>query len=320
MKTCKRLSALLLALLLAFGVASPAAAETEALDAELSVELPDAELSAEIDVLSDASPSPASPAPRDDNPAMPIITKQPQSITVKCCEEFTLSVEAYIPNGDEVGYRWYRNGDRIDDATGPTLTVPYYYYYSSYDSSLYYCNVYNKSNSRTYVDSERAIVTMEPCPDMPVIAKHPQDAVNTYGKTTLSVDANIPSGDPVGYVWVCYSWVDSAYRMYPNGSSVVISFEKNQRLVYRPSYSFLCGVYNTKDSTTLSGPHRLRSEGAVISISLGPIGQIFKTLSYPVLVAGSHYIGPLFWPLLPFSLPFYAIAYVIDKLFGLGWL
>jgi len=328
MKTCKRLSALLLALLLAFGIASPAAAEIEAPDAELSVELPDAELSAEIDVLSDAEPSPASPAPRDDNPAMPVITKQPQSITVKCCEEFTLSVEAYIPNGDEVGYRWYieylpNHSSSISDAKSPSLLVPYFYLFRPYLSissnpvtqySLY-CSVYNKTGAGG-VYSETATITMEFCPDMPVITKHPQDTVNRFGATTLSVEANIPSGDPIGYEWYWGSGAFSSYSSFsPLGQArqigpiAKVSFARPSSSTYR----FSCIVYDEKDSTVSSGPHRVWSGDAKVTVSNGVLG----TLSSFALLAFYPHIGFIFWPLLPISLPFLAITLAMNWLSGL---
>ena len=43
----------------------------------------------------------------DPNPAMPVITVQPQSVRVKADRDFTLSMKAHIPNGDEISYRWW---------------------------------------------------------------------------------------------------------------------------------------------------------------------------------------------------------------------
>jgi len=41
-------------------------------------------------------------AEEEPNPAMPVITVQPQSIRVKAGQKFTLSVQAHIPNGEGV--------------------------------------------------------------------------------------------------------------------------------------------------------------------------------------------------------------------------
>jgi len=56
------------------------------------------------------------------------ITKQPQGLTIKQGDSFTLSVEANIPDGVEVEYQWYREGGawgelaiKIVDATTPDL-------------------------------------------------------------------------------------------------------------------------------------------------------------------------------------------------------
>jgi hypothetical protein len=73
-KLSKRLTALLLALALALTFALPALAEGES---------------------------------EEPNPAMPVITVQPQTVRVKANRDFTLSVKAHIPNGDEIGYWWW---------------------------------------------------------------------------------------------------------------------------------------------------------------------------------------------------------------------
>ena len=50
------------------------------------------------------------------------ITKQPQNLTIKYRDSFTLSVEVNVPAGVEVEYQWYRNyGDLIEGATAAEL-------------------------------------------------------------------------------------------------------------------------------------------------------------------------------------------------------
>ena len=54
------------------------------------------------------------------NPAMPVITVQPnpKDIRVKFGESFTLSAEAVIPNGDEVRYEWFGVGKNASVVSG----------------------------------------------------------------------------------------------------------------------------------------------------------------------------------------------------------
>ena len=109
MSHSKKLLALLLSLVLALGLAVPAFAAGEA------------------------------------DEAMPVITKQPEDVVVAAKffyvpAEYTLSVEAYCPNGDPVGYQWC-------DAVPITGAVDSAYT-SRFGSSsarkyTYYCIVYN---------------------------------------------------------------------------------------------------------------------------------------------------------------------------------
>jgi len=106
----------------------------------------------------------AMPVMAEGNNAMPVITRQPQSIYARHSSryEFTLSVEAHIPNGDTVGYHWYWEGsinrNPIGGRTNATLTLSAA---SSGVFDTYYVVVYNADLGREagYVVSERATVT-----------------------------------------------------------------------------------------------------------------------------------------------------------------
>jgi len=72
------------------------------------------------------------------------ITKQPQDMTIKYGDSFTLSVEVDVPDGVEVEYQWYR-GSKIEGATDSSLhgtpSDPYYPEYSSLggDNEIFEC-------------------------------------------------------------------------------------------------------------------------------------------------------------------------------------
>ena len=51
------------------------------------------------------------------------ITKQPQGLTIKEGESFTLSVGVNVPDGAEVVYQWECDGSIIEGATAPELTI-----------------------------------------------------------------------------------------------------------------------------------------------------------------------------------------------------
>ncbi|MCL1952720.1 MAG: hypothetical protein FWF60_07825 [Oscillospiraceae bacterium] len=51
------------------------------------------------------------------------ITKQPQNLTIKQGDSFTLSVDVNIPDGLEVTYRWYREDVLIENTTTHELRL-----------------------------------------------------------------------------------------------------------------------------------------------------------------------------------------------------
>jgi len=89
----------------------------------------------------------------DPDPAMPVITRQPKGLRVRNGESFTLSVEATIPNGDEIGYQWYIVSSSLgrdiakEDTAELTATI-----YGGQDYP-YYVEVYNRSNPELRVKS-----------------------------------------------------------------------------------------------------------------------------------------------------------------------
>lgn len=100
------------------------------------------------------------PLDEQSNPAMPVITEQPKNFLATELRVFdrtvTLSVQAYIPNGDEIGYRWYNNFNEIIGET-PEINVNA----SSPVRRRYYVEVYNLSNPEYYVTSDIATVNID---------------------------------------------------------------------------------------------------------------------------------------------------------------
>jgi hypothetical protein len=88
------------------------------------------------------------------NPAMPVITVQPNGGRVKSGS--TISVQAHIPNGDEIGYVWARFSDSdpvgTTEGSGATVTV------RSTGKYYYRVRVYNQTNPELYVMSETVLV------------------------------------------------------------------------------------------------------------------------------------------------------------------
>ena len=110
--------------------------------------------------------------PEEPNPAMPVITRQPVGGIIRFGSSVPVSVEAYIPNGDEIGYLWhflYSDGD-VDSWCSDDATVEMQYY-----EVAVYVEVFNKANPEYRVTSETVYVekalidriaqTMEPVTD-----------------------------------------------------------------------------------------------------------------------------------------------------------
>jgi len=135
MKQPKKLIALLLTLVLAFGLMLPALAEGET-EAETDPVAPVVTMQEEAD------------------PAMPIITVQPQGGRIRAGKNFSLSVEAHIPNGDEIGFRWRVSTGRV--ANTQTISIMA----SNPETYTVYVEVYNRSNPEYVVVSQTATVNV----------------------------------------------------------------------------------------------------------------------------------------------------------------
>jgi len=171
----------------------------------------------------------------------PVITVQPRDKGVLPGEEFTLSVQAHIPNGDAAGYQWYDAtwhaapyGSTMIGETGPELAITASTRYSM--NNKYYCVVYNATLGRSAgsVTSETVSVTQRPltAAEMPVITLQPRDVTAASGVDhILSIQAYTPNGAPVGYQW---------YR-----SDGLLLTNRTGAEYFRPqSDSYYCVAYN----------------------------------------------------------------------------
>ena len=153
MKHTKCLLALLLSLALAIGLAMPAAAI-----ANLDGTEPEWDGDPRIRPLSETIDP-------NSNPAMPVITVQPQSMT-RSNEMFTLSVQAEAPNGDTLRYEWYQMRTGTDDALVSTeasfsMAICIDADQAGTAQFQYYCVVYNANDESLSVKSTTATVTIE---------------------------------------------------------------------------------------------------------------------------------------------------------------
>ena len=122
MKRFKKLLVLLLSFIFVFGLALPVLAQESILEHSEATE----------------------------NPAMPVITVQPQGGRVRVYEAIRLSVQASIPNGESVSYRWYRENNDIEYFDTATLL----YTEAKPGDFYFYVEVYNRNHPEYSVISE----------------------------------------------------------------------------------------------------------------------------------------------------------------------
>ena len=113
----------------------------------------------------------------EEEPAIPVITVQPKNTNIREVLIFripiTLSVQAHIPNGDEVGYRWYKDGSPLYTKTESTLTLK-----DGGDQGLYYVEVFNKTNlNGQMVKSNEVRVAYEPTITRKILRNVPEPLV-----------------------------------------------------------------------------------------------------------------------------------------------
>jgi len=242
--------------------------------------------------------------------AYPVITAQPQPVTIRVDSDFKLSVEAHIPNGDEITYIWRRH-------EGGTT---YYFGSSTTEITLnlaqagtyeYSVTLRNSNESACHVESERALVEVTPPnpptdPDpalMPVITVQPQSARIKKDETySMNVQAHIPGGDPVGYIW----YRDNI-RILPRGQSI-------ENFTAKANCEIYVEVYN------LNHPeYRVRSETAHVELYSDPLTTWEKIQGFFMLIgsgiAGFSFISLLLGPFFFVGflmLPFYPIQWLIS--------
>ena len=128
----KLISVLLAAILLAFSLALPASAQ-------------------ESEVM--------------ENPAMPVITEQSPNLRVRRGRHptITMRVDAHIPSGDPIGFRWYLE-DRYLPGPGNRNNT-FANAGTIYDSRNYHVVVYNQNYPQYYVRTTIRIETFTPFTD-----------------------------------------------------------------------------------------------------------------------------------------------------------
>ena len=187
----------------------------------------------------------------------PVITKQPEDVSVKSGQRATFRIEASGNEGEELSYQWEYKKTGTDSWniwTGKTSAEATATASSSNDGFLYRCKVSNESGT---VVSEAAQLTLYTGPE---ITSQPEDAeVVSGGQATFSVAA---TGEDLAYQWEYSSDGGENWAVCSNGSGAeitVVAGEDTYGNLYR------CTVSNSGGSVT-SDPAELKAySGPVIT-------------------------------------------------------
>ena len=172
----------------------------------------------------------------------PVITQQPQSVTITQGQSATLSVAATTgPGTGTLSYQWYQTANNdfptpVNGGTSSTLTI------SPSQTTSYYVYV---TNSCGLASSESAIVFVNASCTPPSITQNPQPVtINAGQSATLSAGA---SGSPSP----TYQWFDASDDSPVSGSSSSGSFtvSPSQTTTYYAIAHNACGDDRSNDAT-----------------------------------------------------------------------
>lgn len=125
-------------------------------------------------------------------PTAPVITSQPQSLTVNAGAPASFSVTAI--GTPPLAYQWRKGGVPIPGATASTFTIPAT---TVADSGSYQVGVSNVAGS---VTSNIATLTVNPVLSPPVITQHPLSQTVTVGQP-VSFSVAATGATPLSYQW-----------------------------------------------------------------------------------------------------------------------
>ncbi|MCB1028296.1 MAG: hypothetical protein KDB24_11105, partial [Microthrixaceae bacterium] len=130
-------------------------------------------------------------------PCTPVSENAAPEVTVECPPELSDGEEAVFtatgtdPDGDELIYTWYVNGDEVDDQNGPTLTVTYS------DGDRISVRVTDTDGASS--DEVTAECTDE---NRPPTVRIDCPAIVVFGEPTrLVANGTDPDGDRLSYIW-----------------------------------------------------------------------------------------------------------------------
>jgi len=102
------------------------------------------------------------------DPAMPVITVQPVGSSQRALRAtFVISVQAHIPNGDDVGYTWYRNGERTgwageNNGDNISVTLQMHVTNNTPETNSFYVVVHNLEDPERSVTSQTVQIELLP--------------------------------------------------------------------------------------------------------------------------------------------------------------
>ena len=183
------------------------------------------------------------------NAATPVISGQPQSVTVSVCESTSLGVAAGVGDGGTLSYRWYRSSTNSNSGgslvgtsrlySPPTDTPGIYWYYVEVTNTNNRVNGIRTATVRSYAARVTVVQTW------PVTVAPTSNGTVTPGRTSLQVGERVTLTITPAYGYELESiW---AYRTGASGTTVFLSGTGNTRTFTMPAYGVtVCATFKPK--------------------------------------------------------------------------
>lgn len=221
--------------------------------------------------------------------AAPVINTQPANVTSNIGQTATFTVAATSPDGGTLSYRWQRStngGTTWSNATGTGTTSASYTTGTlafTNNANQYRCTITNSKNGTTAViNSNAAILTVNPAAAAPVINTQPADVTRNVGQTaTFTIAAVAPDSGILTYQWQRYPSGSTNWSNITGATSA--SYTTGTLALSDSGSRYRCVVTNSKNATTAV----INSNAGTLTIN--PAALFITTVSLSDATVGSPY-------------------------------
>ncbi len=221
--------------------------------------------------------------------AAPVINTQPANVTRNIGQTATFTVAATSSDGGTLSYRWQRStngGTAWNNITGIGTTSASYTTGTlafTNNANQYRCTITNTKNGTTAViNSNAAILTVNPAAAAPVINTQPADVTRNVGQTaTFTIAAVAPDSGTLTYQWQRYPSGSTSWSNLTGATGA--SYTTGALALSDSGSRYRCVITNSKNGTTAV----INSNGGTLTIN--PAALSITTVSLSDATVGSPY-------------------------------